>query len=71
VRAEPRLLAVEDLYGLPADDRHHELLAGKLISEPPPGAEILSPLVLRAADELDGEDVLPGSRLRIAELFEH
>jgi Uma2 family endonuclease len=39
VRAEPQLLAVEDLYGLPADDRHHELLAGKLISEPPPGAE--------------------------------
>ena len=28
---------VDDLYALPADDFHHELVHGSLVSEPPPG----------------------------------
>src|SRR5437867_1591412 len=31
------LLAAEDLYGLPRDERRQELLRGVLVSEPPPG----------------------------------
>jgi Uma2 family endonuclease len=31
------VMTVEELYGLPDDGLHHELLAGHLLSEPPPG----------------------------------
>lgn len=30
-------MTIEDLYALPDDGQRHELLAGVLISEPPPG----------------------------------
>jgi Uma2 family endonuclease len=34
---EEKLLTEEDMYSLPDDDRHYELQAGQLISEPTPG----------------------------------
>ena len=36
--AQPRTLAVEDLYRMPDDGFHHELVNGLLVSEPLPGS---------------------------------
>ena len=33
----PNLLTVEDLYELPDDDNHYELVRGHLVSQPPAG----------------------------------
>lgn len=38
-RASPLRLTAEELYTLPDDGQLHELVAGRLLSEPPPGGE--------------------------------
>jgi Uma2 family endonuclease len=34
----PQMVTAEDLYRLPEDGLHHELVQGRLVNEPPPGA---------------------------------
>src|SRR5436190_2065404 len=36
-QAAPHLIAVDELFAMPDDDTRHELLHGRLLSEPPPG----------------------------------
>ena len=38
VESRTNLLGVSDLYAMPDDEFHHELVRGQLVSEPPPGA---------------------------------
>ena len=48
---QAKLLTAEDLYTLPDDERQYELIAGRLLSEPPPGSEhglIIARIVLVA-----------------------
>ena len=60
-------MTIDDLYGLPDDGRKYELQRGLLVSGP--GA-ILAPRVLGRDDEIDGEDVVPGFRVDVAQLFD-
>jgi len=68
-------LTVEDLYSLPDDGLRHELVEGRLLSEPLPGARhgrvttrivhVLSDF----AEHTGAGDVLPGFWVRVAKLF--